>query len=461
MEIIGLFISLILTVIVGLTILSMLDKDNIIKPIERIFVGFLLGEGAISLIMLFCILLPFSFRFIIANILAVVILLFWLIKNRTLITNKYLAGFKHIDSFVLDCVRQIKQLRAIGLLFLLGIIFKLGYAFVETCSKPEYSWDACMNWTAIAKWLLFVNSYFPDEVIYYLTQMSSYPKQITFMHLWIFNWMGNANDQWSKIIFPIGLLCFSGIFYYSLKKYLGRLWALIFTYLLLTTPFFIYDATIGYADFSLAIYFSLSSIFFYRWIKEKHGVYFWLFAIFSALTTWIKMEGVTFYGLGLLLLLIYLWQEYETPVREKMEKILQYFAIYVVIGFPWQIFRMINKMPSREILTFKLNYFFELHRQAYDLLFMQGTWGVFWLIFAFIILISFKRLFNNENKYLLIILLLFYLRTIFVFLFTLNSYEYLPSTFNRLWISVYSISVFTLACIFTKNDFMIGRNKNE
>jgi len=60
---------------------------------------------------------------------------------------------------------------------------------------------------------------------------------------------------------------------------------------------------------------------------------------------------------------------------------------------------------------------------------------------------SIKRLFNKQNVYFTITLLLFYGMVLFIYLFTYDGYSWFQVSFNRIWLSIYPVTVFMLGCI--------------
>lgn len=447
MLILGLLFGLIVPTLLGNIILHFLDRKKILSPLENLSISFLLGEGAITLLLFWSFFINLPYRvYIIGSAIVVLFILKMLFLDRGNISNKFNLKFG-------DLIQRLKKINFLSLkniliILILALIFiKVFYAFVETCSKPEYSWDASMNWTRIGKHFFYLNQELPEQMLNML-KGQDYPKQISFMHFWLFSWMGQANDQWSKIIFPIGLICFMFLFYTSIKKIRGDFGAIVFTYFLISTPLFLYHSTIGYGDFTDSIFFSLGIFFFYRWIREKQDVYFWLFSIFISLTTWIKFEGKAFLAMGFILLLLYLWRTYKKQIKPILIKASQYLLVFMIVGFPWQFFVFINgAMSSREKLAFHLKYFFKLHSEIYKMLFVQGSWGIVWIGIIAAIIFFFKRLFTGENIYLSLTILLFYGIILFTYLFTSEAYKYTDSSFNRIWLSIYPIAIFTAASI--------------
>lgn len=457
----GLAVGLTIPILLGNIILYFLDSKKILKPVENLALSFMLGYAGITLLLFWSFFINLPYRVsIIGGAIAASFVLKSIFRNNFGYAKNLLLQLKH--HLVRIRGSQFLNFRNILLILLsILIIFKLSYAFIETCSKPEYSWDASAFWTMDGKYFFYLNQEVPDQIFRFYLMFNNYhpdyPKQIPLMHFWLFSWMGEANDQWSKIFFPISLGCFLVLFYISLRKTTGKLGAGFITYFLLSSPFFLYDSTIGYADFTRTVYFSLGVIFFYRWIHEKQDLYFWLFAFFSSLTTWIKHEGKALYLVGLIILLIHVWNYHNRSVKAVLTKAVQYLSIYVVIGLPWQLFIISNHLETREKLGSYLSHFFELHSQIYTKLFIEGSWGIFWIAVVAVVIFFYKSLFKEENAYLVLTFLLLYGVALFIYQFTDDGYGMFSTSFNRIWLSAYPITVFMLGCIIPKiNHSILG-----
>lgn len=416
--------------------------------VENAAFSYLVGQGAITLILFFLFLLPLANRPIIAAFFVAALFalkVFYDKKKRIIDPVALFGGFKS------KLVNRKNILSMLLLAFLIVLMFcKISYLFVETCSKPEYSWDASGNWTGLGKNYFYAEKYRPDKLYSELkNNVTGYPREISIMHYWLFWWMGEANDQWSKIIFPIELLCLLIVFYYGLKPVRGELGAVAFSYLLLSTPMFIYHSTIGYADLTKTVYFAVGIIYFYRWLQIRQNSYFWLFAIPMAFTTWIKAEGKILYAIGLILLLYYLWQDCKESLKSKLFFVGRYLLLFAIIGLPWQLFVTLNGLVDlqRGAIIFSYHRIFDFHKEMYTMMFMEGSWGVFWVMVAAVLLFCFKRQIKGENIYLLITIILFYGNLSFIFLFTLNPIYGISGVFNRVLLPIYPIVVFNLGCV--------------
>jgi hypothetical protein len=452
--ILGLLAGLTIPILLGNLILYFLDSKKVLNPVENLALSFLLGYPAITLLIFWSFFVNLPYRvFIIGGLITALFVLKIILSGKFSYAGELLSQLKR--QIVQMRGKKILTLRNIILsLLLILIVIKLSYVFIEACSKPEYSWDASAFWTMDGKSFFYLNQEQPGQLLKYYFMLPNYhpeyPKQMQIMHFWLFSWMGETNDQWSKIIFPISLGFFLILFYTSLREIRGNLGATIFTYILFSSPLFLYLSTVGYADFTLSVYYSLGIIFFHRWTQNKQDIYFWLFSIFISLTSWIKLEGKPLGMLGLVILLIYVYHNYNKSIKYILTKVGQYLCILLLISLPWQLVVINNHIETREKLASHLTHFFDLHSQIYIKLFSQGSWGIFWIAVVAMVLLYYKRLFNRENVYLAITFMLFYGLVLFIFQFTLDGYSFFEVSFNRVWLVVYPATVFMLGCIIPK-----------
>lgn len=452
MIILRLFMGLLVAWLLGYLIIYLFDREKKMPLIEGAALSYLIGQGAITLLWFLLFLLPIVNRSAIATLL-VVVLFAWksLVDRKKRWTNpiKVIAGLKL-------SLRDKKNMILILLLVVLAssLAVKISYSFINACSKPEYAWDASGNWTAAGQNIYYTEKYRPDKLLNAMKEStnpsypSNYPKAIPLMHYWLFWWMGEANDQWSKIIFPIELICLLIIFYYGLKPIRGPLGAFAFVYFLCSAPLFLYHSTIGYADLTKTVYFAAGMIYFYHWLQTKQGHYFWFFSLFMAFTTWIKLEGEILYAIGLVLLLIYLWRGWQGTLKSKLYCIGSYLLLFVIIGLPWQLFTMFNRVSNPQgALQPIFSEFFVFHGKIYGLMFMDGSWGLFWVMAAAALLLFFRRQMTGNNLYLFMAILIFYGSLLFIYLGSYGTMMSLIDTFNRLLFPIYPVAVFNLGCV--------------
>lgn len=445
--VVGLMIGILAPFLLGNAALYYINKDKILHVLENISLSFLIGQGMLTLIIFWSLFVDLPHRIaLIESVLA--LLLFAAAYSRRKIIYRALSGVK---GYLSTIVPVINARNVIFVVILLLLLLKVSYVFVEACSKPEYSWDACMNWTAAGKDLFYLNQSHPGKLAQYFIALNAYyPKQISLMHFWLFNCMGQFNDQWSKVIFPLELVCLLILFYFSAKRLRGSLGAIVFTYLLFSAPLFAYLATIGYADFTLCVYFSLGIIFLFNWINEEKNTWFWLFSIMLGLTAWIKLEGRPLFLLGFLVLLACLWQKHRKDYKRIVISLTQYALPFVIFGLPWQAFIFLNHMQTREKLGWHLPNWIDLHMQIYAKMFAEGSWGLFWILFIAAMVFFYRKAVLKGNLFLLLSIILFYGMLVFIFLFTDDGYGWFNVSFNRVLLPIYPVAGFYLANLIPK-----------
>lgn len=445
-----LFLGLFAAWLLGDLIVYLFDAKKKISWLEGAALSYLIGQGALTFMLFLLFLLPITNQPVIV-VLLVVTAAAW---KMFFAKNKHLIG----PAVVINGLRQYfggkKSALFVWLLVVLitALSCKILYSFVETCSKPEYSWDASGNWTLAGKAYFYSEKQGPGEVLGELKKsVNGYPREISLMHYWLFWWMGEANDQRSKIIFPIELLCLLVIFYYNMKPARGHLGALAFTYFLCSSPLLLYHSTIGYADLTKTIYFAAGIIYFYRWLQTRQNNYFWFFAFSLVLTTWVKLEGKALYAIGLALLLIYLWLGCKEAIKNKVFYVGKYLFVLLLIGLPWQLFTRFNGLTDpQNTIGFSFSQFFEFHEKMYALMFLDGSWGIFWVLAAAITLLFIKRQIAGENLYLLMVIILFYGNLLFIYMGFHGTIGAMVANFNRVLLPLYPVAVFNLGWVAPK-----------
>ncbi|MEA3493976.1 MAG: hypothetical protein U9R38_06285 [Candidatus Margulisiibacteriota bacterium] len=441
--IIGLFVAWLL----GYLIVYLFDPAKKLPLFEGAALSFLVGQGAITLLLFFLFLLLVPNPMMIATLLIAIMFAVKLFIDK----KKHFINFTGIANGIRRSFANKKNIMVVMIFVVLFSLLtvKISYLFVEACSKPEYAWDASGNWTVIGQRVYYAQEYRPDKVVDELQKhVSGYPRGLSLTHYWLFSWMGEANDQWSKIIFPLNLICLLIIFYYGLKPIRGRLGALAFTYFLASVPLLMYHATIGYADLTKTVYFAAGIIYFYRWLQTKQNSYFWFFAVTMALTTWIKMEGKVLYAIGFALLLYYLWQGCKEPLKNKLLYIGKYLSLYLIIGLPWQLFIMFGDLPYvQSSIHLSVSQFLAFHEKIYALMFMDGSWGIFWVIAAAAMLFFFRKQLIGANLYLLLAIILFYGNLLFIYSCFHDTVHFMQLTFSRVLLPIYPVAVFNMGCI--------------
>ncbi len=172
-------------------------------------------------------------------------------------------------------------------------------------------------WDAISSWSLKGRAFYIDGSIntFYLQHQYefshlSYPVFLPLMQTWLYFWMGEANENLVKIIFPIfyGSTCF--FIYYYLRFRLKRVPAVIFAFIFSALPIIVDHGYIEYTNllFSTVLAVSVFNFYLSRIKAKEQKKYLMLSAIFFSMLAMIRSEGlfyiILFLALAIILFLV-------------------------------------------------------------------------------------------------------------------------------------------------------------
>src|SRR5437868_4361673 len=174
----------------------------------------------------------------------------------------------------------------------IAIVFYL--SFVHTLG-----WDGLLNWEIKARYA-FANggiipaTYFSDSGRAF--SHPEYPLAIPFTELWLYFWLGQADQFCAKTIFPAFYVV--GIFLLVAlgRRLAGRTWIGL---LVAAFLFFVPQITVevgsaiaGYTDFPLSVFYLATIGYLFCAAKPKNDAFFRLYAACLALLPWVKRDGV-------------------------------------------------------------------------------------------------------------------------------------------------------------------------
>ncbi|PYK73572.1 MAG: hypothetical protein DME44_00880 [Verrucomicrobia bacterium] len=190
--------------------------------------------------------------------------------------------------------------RATSFEILLGIIIVIEIAVVFYLSFVHtLGWDGLLNWEIKARYAfanggILPGTYFSDSGRAF--SHPEYPLAIPFTELWLYFWLGEADQFCAKTIFPIFYVV--GIFLLIAlgKRLAGREWIG-----LLVAPFLFFvpqitvevgSAIAGYADFPLSVFYLATIGCLFCAAEQGNAAFFRLYAACLALLPWVKRDGV-------------------------------------------------------------------------------------------------------------------------------------------------------------------------
>ena len=399
-------ISFLFAILVGWNILFwFIKRDMSFALLEKCALSFIIGLAILTLQMFFYSLLKVKF-----SILPLLFPhIFVSIANIFLFVNLTPTGnnFPKTKNEVFD------------ILLISGIIFQVFHAFFKALIRPMYSFDAIGNFAYKAK-LFFMERYIPYELFLRKSadiQHGDYPLFIPLSETWVYMFLGKWNDLLVNALFPMFFLSLSIIFYFALKRIIGKRLSLISTFFLATIPHFLNYATNGYADLPLAMFYSVSFLYIFLWISYKReNKFLFLGAALSLFAAWTKNEGMLLSLVNILILLIFTFFERNNLTKIEVRKIAYFLVIVIGLSAVWLNFiyntiGLENELVRKE--TFKLSVAIKnLNRIPLILYDYQKhilgpkKWNISFLVFVVGLVFYFKRAFRGYFKYITLSILL-------------------------------------------------------
>jgi hypothetical protein len=260
-------------------------------------------------------------------------------------------------------------------------------------SKHTLGWDGLLVWEIKARYA-FLNggvlpaAYFKEGGLAF--SHSDYPLALPFTELWLYLWMGEANQFWVKTIFPVFYAVGATLLVLLGSRLTGnRLLGCVLGILIYFVPQVTVMAgsvIVGYVDFPLAVFYLATVGYLLYSLTQKPAAA----GSFSVFTTcllflpWIKREGSVLWVVAVLAGIVVIFAQ-----RRSWRAWLA-LSPGLVLMLAWKIFlRTMNVAPSFEFLSLDITTLrANLGRLVpiYGALFKEvaavSSWGIFWLLTA-------------------------------------------------------------------------------
>ena len=443
-----LILGIIATTFIGWVVLRMLLRNERRPIFEEAALSYGLGMGVVLLE--FIIFWFFNIRPMFVNI-----VIPWLIV--AIIFRKSLFRIGH------SRVSMRKSASLFEVFLFAGIIFEVVFSFFRALIKPIESFDSIAMYAIRAK-VFYEAGRIPADFFSSITKLfpnSGHPLMVPVAEAWVYTFLGTFNDFLVKIIFPLYLAALLLVFFYALRDIFGRRESLLFTFMLATIPQFVHFSSIGYADFVLAFYFSVSALYILKWIKTKRTPYLVLSAFMMALACWTKMEGWALFLSSILVLLLYSIRNFKYD-KNVFIRLAGFGAIVLVIAMPWillinetglenRVYQFKSFGPGRLIST--INNLDRCPRILYEFqkqFFGPKKWNIIWILVLALFMLNIKAVFKGDMQYapyLLFLIMLFYCSS--YLLIPLKENEpinvYISTTLSRLFIHFTPLAAYWIA----------------
>ena len=273
---------------------------------------------------------------------------------------------------------------------LAGIIAIEVAILIFVAFKHTLGWDGLLNWEIKARYAFLNGGTIPAS--YYSNpgrafSHPEYPLGIPFTELWLYLWMGEPNQFWVKIIFPLFYAACAPLLALLVTRLSGnRAIGLLSAALLPFVPSISASPggiVVGYVDIPLSAFYLAALGYLLLWFKTTDDRFLMVFAAGSALLTWIKSEGIILWGMIVLI-------GFGLSFAKRR---LAQFSMSVVPGFLviviWRIYlRAVHLWPHSEFgVSFSaLRENIGRLRDIAGILFAELSstvhWSIFWLIAA-------------------------------------------------------------------------------
>jgi hypothetical protein len=170
---------------------------------------------------------------------------------------------------------------------------------VYLCFGHTLGWDGLLNWEIKARYA-FANHgvlpafYFRDAGRAF--SHPEYPLAIPFTELWIYLWLGEPSQFWSKIIFPFFYVSGAILLVAIAIRLSAKPWtALAAAIALFFVPQLTVEAgsaIVGYADFPMSVLYLAAIGYLLCSYRENWDDCFRIYAVCLALLPWVKREGI-------------------------------------------------------------------------------------------------------------------------------------------------------------------------
>lgn len=441
MIVFGLIAALFTILLAGFGVaLSILSRAGRVNPIECVCLGWLFGSGIVSLLLwvggMVC------SGLVLQTIVALACLALAILGFRA----------KRIANARFDLPKPANIVE-----WILGVIVLLEVAVLIFVSfKHTLGWDGLLNWEMKARYAFLNGGSIPAA--YYSSpgrvfSHPEYPLTIPFTEFWLYLWMGEPNQFWVKIIFPLFYAACALLLALLVSRLSGKRWVgLLIAALLPLVPSMSASpggVVVGYVDIPLSTFYLAAVGYLLLWFKASSFAKasadrddlrsIMVFGGCSAFLPWTKSEGIILWAavvfIGFILSL-----SKQRPAQ---------FAISIVPGIililAWRIYlRLVHMWPHSDFFSPSFNAIHEnigRLRNILGILFAElsepAHWSIFWLMagVALIYLFASRKLERVALAFAIIIPALVY-SLIYILSSWPNYPAHMTSSFPRLLLHV-------------------------
>jgi hypothetical protein len=382
-------VSLAPVALAGCLVLSTLDREGLLRPIERLALGYGIGSGLLvwEMLLFHAFGLSFSMIGLLAPLLGTSAIAF--LSARSARRHRPIAG------------RPESRLAATGVplqkiewFFIAAIALELSGTFFQAWLLPMEAYDAVSNWGLKAK-AIFLAGGIPESFLRnpnYEVFHPDYPLLVPLLESYVYRCVAGLREPSVKMVFPLFLAGCVAILFAALRRAgQTRRSCLLFSFLLVSVPYLSEQATNGYADVVVTFYFGAGSLYLYLWQTTGRNLFLVLSALLTACAALTKNEGLLLVGIHLVWLAVVLLSRSGISNRSKLSCLGLYICILAVVLMPWYRFHESlgrrNDVINSEAVSAGLNWgrlnrvgpiLYHLQTQVFG----PKNWNLIWILFC-------------------------------------------------------------------------------
>ncbi|GEM_PF-1741519 len=417
---------------------SLLDEKNNLSTISY---AFGLGVGFIAMQLYWYARFNISWNILLLFSPWMFVMLIILIKNRQKL-NLYFP--------------TIERLRKIDYILLILIGLTGCYVFFEALLRPVSVWDGLAIWMYKSK-MFFIDGTIRADHLNFIDP--GYPLIISLLGTFVYLVLGHVNDT-AVLLTSFAFYAFLSLLFFSvLKKKYGITYALIFTFLMITTQNFIRHGgrmQAGQADLPLGYYSFVSVLLLFEYIKKNKTKILLLLSIFLGITGLIKVEGIPFTAVIVFFAIYHAYQR----------KLFHHIVILLIWILPladWEVYKRVNYIATSYFSAHPIQ--FTIHKSVNA---MYGTireliniksWNMLWIVYFYSLLVVNTK--KNKELFIINIVILSQI-VVYIFIYLLTSENSPQSSIERLLTHIAPLAFYYLALITypLRNQLLTKYKKN-
>ena len=350
--------------------------------------GYLAGSLALTLWMraLSVLGIAFGWTSIALPLLAAIAIAAWLLRRRRALVLSPLR----IDRSALELGGEFSRLHlALWWLFVALIAAHLALAALEIVWRPLFPWDAWTQWaTKTRVWYALQRIVpFADLTTWlggntYTDAVPNYPANLPLLQVWACIALG----RWDDSLMNLPSLSFAlalGFGFYGQLRYAGRgaLFAIVGAYAVLSLPLLdTHVALAGYADFPLAVYYSLAAIALWQWSIAHDRAQLALAAILAVACPLTKNPG---------------WVWLLTLIPALIVTLLPKRGLRIVYGLVVAVILALIALSQADVTVFSYRLrstFQPVWEPLWQNYYEFANWHLLWYLLPAVMLLNYRRL---------------------------------------------------------------------